>query len=90
MTAPDKIWVEAREGGRLCVWDYDNGQTEYTRTDTIPTLLADARAEALREAAKICNENRDVSGWVSRDSILALIDAPPRPNLLCRRQPSST
>ena len=44
--------------------------------EAISALLAEARAEALREAAKICNENRDVSGWVSRDAILALIDAP--------------
>ena len=39
-------------------------------------IIADTRAEALRDAAKVCDKNEHVSGWVSRDAILATINKP--------------
>lgn len=39
-------------------------------------IIADTRAKALRGAAKVCDKNEHVSGWVSRDAILAMIDKP--------------
>lgn len=36
-------------------------------------LLADVETKALRKAAEVCDKNENVSGWVSRDAILALI-----------------
>ena len=83
MTAPDKIWSNGQTNGALgdcwmeCATEEMPGrEVSYTRTDLIPALLAEARAEGIRDAAKICIANRDVSGWVSRDAILALIDTP--------------
>lgn len=37
-------------------------------------MLVQAREDAIREAADIVNKNRDISGWVSHDAILALIN----------------
>lgn len=37
-------------------------------------MLAKAREDAIREAAAIVNKNRDISGWVSHDAILALLN----------------
>ena len=57
----------------------DRDELEFLLNEGIATdadTRQQARNDALREAAKICNENRDVSGWVSRDAILALIDTP--------------
>lgn len=34
--------------------------------------LREAREKALRDAAAVCDKNEQVSGWVSRDAILAL------------------
>lgn len=62
MTAPDKIWAFPKED-----W-FDAGASthkikaagakdvEYTRTDTLPALLAAEREKALREAAHIMSE----------------------------------
>lgn len=37
-------------------------------------MLAKAREDAIREAADIVSKNRDISGWVSHDAILALLN----------------
>ena len=43
-------------------------------TDQERDALARVRAEAMREAAKVCDKNEPVSGWVSRDALLARAD----------------
>lgn len=49
MTAPDKIWANrdhwTDHEPKVRAWEYN----EYTRSDLIPAMLAEARAEALRE-----------------------------------------
>lgn len=80
MTAPDKIWIDPNDSISASMeWrgaKYIDWSEEYTRSDLIPAMLAEARAEALREAyAKI------EAMWASTtrehmDAILALIDAP--------------
>lgn len=66
MSAPEKIWavtepndVSADILGDVYAQQVPEGMvgepTEYTRTDTIPTLIAQARREALEEAAQIAD-----------------------------------
>ena len=42
--------------------------------EALDNLLSKAREDAIREAADIVNKNRDISGWVSHDAILALLN----------------
>lgn len=100
MSAPEKIWavtepngVSADILGDVYAQQVPEGMvgepTEYTRTDTIPTLIAQARREALEEAAQIADRaHRDTAFFVTysehrthnkavdevHDAIRALID----------------
>jgi 2-methylcitrate dehydratase PrpD len=80
MTEPEKIFmtidgyiVDRQIEGTDLV-----SRAEYTRSDLIPAMLAEARAEgrreALREAAEIAFEADDC--YLARNAILALLDAP--------------
>jgi hypothetical protein len=87
--APERIWAQPRI---TAGWnDAIAGTretccgTEYTRTDLIPALLAEARANALREAAAIAMRLADYAakkGAISNsmgaldvhNAILAMID----------------
>lgn len=74
--APESLYVEISQhpdewtGTAEQVTEFD---TEYTRADTLPALLAAEREKALREAAEIAFEADDC--YLARSGILALIDA---------------
>lgn len=63
-------------------WDDDDAQElrQHIRDidpdaqKALDKMLAKAREDAIREAADIVNKNRDISGWVSHDEILTLIN----------------
>ena len=62
-------------------WDDDDVRQHIRALPTDPDaqkaldeMLEKAREDAIREAADIVNKNRDISGWVSHDAILALIN----------------
>lgn len=52
----------------------DERETAYTRTDLIPAMLAEARANGIREAAEIAFGADDC--YLARKAILALLDQP--------------
>jgi 2-methylcitrate dehydratase PrpD len=55
MSAPDKIWMgHIDEECDPAVWfDADDGGTEYTRSDLIPALIAEAVAREREGCAKL-------------------------------------
>lgn len=54
---------------------YDGFQGRVRVPADATAALNRVRAGAMREAAGIADKNRDVSGWVARDAILARADA---------------
>lgn len=69
--------TEREEGSRDCAERIAAAIRNQPHDRTaLDRIIADTRAEALRDAAKVCDKNEHVSGWVSRDAILAMIDKP--------------
>jgi hypothetical protein len=66
MSAPDKIWATGNEKtgswnhekGRMRVHLPDDWQTEYTRSDLIPDLIAEAVAREREACAQVIHEEQ--------------------------------
>ena len=69
--APEQIWTSPGMPGYTdepAIGVYD---VQYIRADHVDALVKQAREDALREAARICKQNR--LAWKAADEILALI-----------------
>ena len=88
MKAPEKIWLDP-EDGIACAWSdpetaKDTNDVEYTRTDLVDAAIAEARREALREAADKVREWQAFTKYAKEpiaeemaQDVLSLIDKEP-------------
>lgn len=91
--APEEVWAWPIDNPAFCTSHEEpmnRDARHYTRTDTIPALLAAEREKALREAAAMVATSTTTNYHMS-NSILALIDAEtdPQPALPRTSEPQA-